>query len=78
MVENLQANSGEFGSGVLSDDTGVAANLDLVGSSADGAVQNDDLLGCARNSCSKLGVGGNSGGGSTCSSSGAAVKRGVS
>ena len=44
MVQNLQTNSGKFGSGVFSDDAGIATNLDLVCSSADGAVENNDFL----------------------------------
>lgn len=73
LLVNLQANPCEFGTGVLSDNAGIATNLDLVGGRADCSIEDDDLLRRACNSCCELSIGGYSGSGSTCSSSCTAI-----
>jgi hypothetical protein len=54
---NLQTNSLETGGGAFANDAGVRANLDLIGSCLDGAVENDNFLGRASDSGSELSVG---------------------
>lgn len=74
---SLHSEAGEHGAGVLANDAGVAANLDLLGGLGDGASDNNDLLLGAGNSGGELSEGGDRDGGSAGSTSGATVLAGV-
>ncbi len=74
---SLQSETSENGLGVLANDAGVAANLDLFRGLGDRARDNDDLLRGAGNGGGELSEGGDSGGGSAGSSGGSAVLAGV-
>ena len=73
----LQSKTAELGAGVLANDAGVAANLDLGTGLGNGAGDNDDLLRGAGDSGGELGEGGNGGGGSARSAGGSTVLAGV-
>lgn len=72
----LHSEAIKHGAGVLANNAGVAANLDLGSGLGDGASDNNDLLLSAGNSGGELGKGGDRDGGSTGSTSGATVLAG--
>lgn len=73
---SLHSKTSEHGAGVLANNAGVAANLDLGSGLGDGASDNNDLLLGAGHSCSELGEGGDRDGGSAGSTSGATILAG--
>lgn len=73
----LHSEAIEHGAGVLANDAGVTANLDLLGGLGDGASDNNNLLLSAGNSGGELGEGGDRDGGSAGSTGGATVLAGV-
>jgi hypothetical protein len=62
---DLQANSIKFGTGILPNDTGIAANFDLVCCLSDGSIKEDNFLPGTRNCRGELGIGRDSGSSST-------------
>lgn len=74
---SLHSEAIEHGLGVLANDAGVAANLDLGSGLGDGTRDNNDLLRGAGNSGGELSEGGDSDSGSAGSTGGATVLAGV-
>jgi hypothetical protein len=73
----VQAESLEHSGGVLADDAGVAANLDLLGALLDGAADVDHLLRITGDGSSEGCVGGDGGRGTSSTTGGASVQAGV-
>jgi hypothetical protein len=72
-VFNIHSETGQHGSVVLANDTGVAANTDLIGSLRDRTANINDFGGITRDCGSKGSVGGDRGGCATGTTCGASV-----